>query len=71
MDANQTVALFEYTLDGKVNTVASEKAWLAESTSILTRTLMHYTSALNTIMRHYNLTDPNIPVRLVNIEAAN
>lgn len=69
MSSNQTVALFEYTLNGKVDTVASEKVWSAKGNKIQARTLMLYTSALNAVMRHHNLTDPRIPFKLLALDA--
>jgi len=68
MPSGQTVALFEYTFNGKVDTVANEKVCSVKNNNIQTRTLMHYTGALNAVMRHHNLSDPRIPFKLLTLD---
>lgn len=67
-DSHQATALFEYTLNGEVDTVSSQSQGSVQDYNIRIRTLQLYTSALNTVMRHYQLNEPNIPMKLRNIK---
>lgn len=67
-ESYQATALFEYTLNGEVDTVSSQSKGSVQDYNIRIRTLQLYTSALNSVIRHYELTDPNIPMKLRNIK---
>ncbi|MGF1827528.1 hypothetical protein [Vibrio splendidus] len=67
-ESYQATALFEYTLNGEVDTVSSQSQGSVQDYNILIRTLQLYTSALNTVIRHYQLIEPNIPMKLRNIK---
>lgn len=69
-ESYQATALFEYTLNGEVDTVSSQSQGSVQDCNIRIRTLLLYTSALNSVMRHYKLTDPNIPMKLRDIKMA-
>lgn len=67
-NSHQATALFEYTLDGDTDTVAGMSQGSIQDYDVTTRALQLFTSALNTTMRHYKLTDPNIPMKMLNIK---
>ncbi|MUJ20419.1 hypothetical protein [Aliivibrio fischeri] len=67
-DSYQATALFEYTLNGELDTVSSQSQGSVQDYNIRIRTLQLYTSALNMVMRHHQLTDPNILMKLRNIK---
>lgn len=67
-DSHQATARFEYTLDGKTDTISSQTQGEISEYNAQIRTMQLYISALNTVMRHHGLTATNIPMKLLNIE---
>ncbi len=67
-ESHMTTALFEYSLNGEVDTVASQTQGSMQDYNIVIRTLQLYMSALNSVMRHYKLNEPSLPMKLLKVE---
>ncbi|BCL74046.1 hypothetical protein TUMSATVNIG1_60320 (plasmid) [Vibrio nigripulchritudo] len=67
-DSNRVAAMFEYTLDGKTDTVSCQIQEEVNEYNAQIRVMQLYVIALSMVMRHHNLTTPNVPMKLLNIE---